>query len=286
MKQATKRVWLVTGATSGFGRAVTEHALSQGEIVVATDIKPEGLAPLKTQYPDQILVIKVDVAKEDEIKTAFSQAVTEYGRIDVVFNNAGFIVIGEVEGTPMANAKETFDVLFWGAMHVSVEAINVFREVNGPELGGRLITTTSLMGLLGGPTSGYYAAAKHALEGLTESLALEVDPAWNIKFTLIEPAMFKTQGAQAAIILPIHSAYSNPALPSSFIRSLTTNPAMFPNDPSKAAKTIYNISMLPSPPFRLALGEQAVGEIKKKIQKLTSELEEYESWSTAMAFDS
>lgn len=142
---------------------MTEHALSQGEIVVATDIKPEGLAPLKTQYPDQILVIKVDVTKEDEIKTAFSQAVTEYGRIDVVFNNAGFIVIGEVEGTPMANAKETFDVLFWGAMHVSVEAIKVFREVNGPELGGRLITTTSLMGLLGGPTSGYYAAAKHGM---------------------------------------------------------------------------------------------------------------------------
>lgn len=153
----------VTGATSGFGRAVTEHVLSQGEIVVATDIQPEGLEPLKTQYPANILIVKVDVAKEDEIKAAFSQAVVEFGRIDVVFNNAGFIVIGEVEGTPIDEAKKTFDVLFWGAMHVSVEAIKVFREVNGPELGGRLITTTSLMGLLGGPTSGYYAAAKHGM---------------------------------------------------------------------------------------------------------------------------
>ena len=113
------------------------------------------------QYPESILIIKVDVSKEDDIKAAFSQGVAEFGRIDVVFNNAGFIVIGEVEGTSMEDARKTFDVLFWGAMHVSVEAIKVFRDINGPELGGRLITTTSLMGLVGGPTSGYYAAAKH-----------------------------------------------------------------------------------------------------------------------------
>lgn len=98
--------------------------------------------------------------------------------------------------------------------------------------------------------------------------------------------MFKTQGAEAATILPIHPAYANPALPSSFIRSLTTNPAMFPNDPVKAAKIIYRLSTIPSPPLRLALGKQSVDEIKKKIKKVAEELEEYESWSTDMAFDS
>ena len=105
------------------------------------------------------------------------------------------------------------------------------------------------------------------------------------QFTLLEPAMFKTQGAESAAILPIHGSYTNPTLPSTFIRSLTTNPAMFPNDPSKAAKVIYKISKLSNPPLRLALGKQAVEEIRKKVKKVTAELEEYESWSSDMAFD-
>ena len=98
--------------------------------------------------------------------------------------------------------------------------------------------------------------------------------------------MFKTQGAESATILPIHSSYTNPTLPSTFIRSLTTNPAMFPNDPYKAAKTIYKISELSNPPLRLALGKEAVEEIKKKIKRVAAELEEYESWSSDMTLDS
>ena len=152
----------VTGASSGFGRTMTEFVLRRGDIAIATLRKPEVLDDLKAQYAaDKLLTLKLDVTNLDEIAAAFTKAKEVFGRVDVVFNNAGFIVIGEVEGTSMEDARKTFDVLFWGAMHVSVEAIKVFRDVNGPELGGRLITTTSLMGLVGGPTSGYYAAAKH-----------------------------------------------------------------------------------------------------------------------------
>lgn len=97
--------------------------------------------------------------------------------------------------------------------------------------------------------------------------------------------MFRTNGAAAATILPVHPAYSSPTLPSSLVRTVTTSPDMFTNDPLKAAATLYRLSLLPSPPARLPLGKQAVEAIKGAIKKHTAEIDEYESWSVDMALD-
>lgn len=154
------RVTSVTGASSGFGRGITELALEKGDIAVATLRKPEMISDLAAKYTSKhLLVLKVDVLKPAEIRAAFDEAVKAYGRIDVVFNNAGYNVIGEVEATTDQIARAVFDVNFFGAVNVSKEAVRTFRDVNKPQ-GGRLIQMSSMV--VHNDPAGYafYAATK------------------------------------------------------------------------------------------------------------------------------
>lgn len=155
-------IFLVTGAASGFGLNLTELILENGENVVATDIKLEGLADLQKKYTsDRLVVRKLDVAKQQEIAEAFSAAKDAFGKIDVVYNNAGYGIVAEAEAVPNAQARALFDVVYWGSVQVALEAVKFFREVNGPSIGGRLITTGSMLGIMTFPLAAYYSSAKH-----------------------------------------------------------------------------------------------------------------------------
>ena len=156
---------VVTGASSGFGLSLTTHVLEQGDIVIATVRKPETLQQLlQTWTQGQLLVLKVDVSSPDDIKDAFRTAEIRFGRIDVVYNNAGFSVMGELESTPEEEARKMFDVNVWGAINVAREAVRFFRDVNKPQ-GGRLWSVTSAAGLLPIPAFGYYCASKFGALG-------------------------------------------------------------------------------------------------------------------------
>ena len=141
---------------------MAELALSKGEIVVATARRPERLQDLGTKYDaTKLVVLSLDVSKKDEIVAAFSKTNATFGRVDVVFNNAGWGMIGEVEGTDEETARRNFDTNFWGATNVSREALKAFRKVNPEGQGGRLIVTSSETGIQGYPAYGYYCASKH-----------------------------------------------------------------------------------------------------------------------------
>lgn len=134
--------------------------MENGGCAVATLRKPDALADLASIYPpERLAVIQLDVSKPDEIRAAFAEARTRFGRIDVVFNNAGFGVLSEAEGTPEDLAREMFDTNFWGAANVSKEAVRFFREVNEPR-GGRLLQTSSVVGIQGLSALSYYCASK------------------------------------------------------------------------------------------------------------------------------
>ena len=151
----------VTGTSTGIGRNMAELLLSKGDIVVATARKPEVLNDLKARYPpSQLLTLKLDVDSTQEIKDAFTQAKAAFGRIDVVFNNAGWLILGEIEATPEEEARKLFQTNFWGATNVSREAVKFFREDNKPS-GGLLITNSSVVGVAAFPGCGYYVATKH-----------------------------------------------------------------------------------------------------------------------------
>ena len=151
----------VTGASTGFGRSMTELVLNQGGIAIATLRTPSALDTLRAQWPeDKLIILKLDVTKREDINTAFENVKANVGRIDFVFNNAGYGLMGEVEGTPEDVARAMFEVNFWGAAYVAREAVKCFRDVNKPQ-GGTLLNVSSYMGLIAQPLMGYYVASKH-----------------------------------------------------------------------------------------------------------------------------
>ncbi|KAJ7446681.1 NAD-P-binding protein [Mycena latifolia] len=261
------RVWFITGASSGFGLLMAEKALANGEKVVATLRKPEVISSLTAQYTkDRLLVLKVDVTKVDEITAAFAAAKEAFGRIDVVFNNAGYGIIAEIEGTSDDKARNQFEVNFWGAVNVAKQAVAFFRDVNKP-MGGLLINMSSMFGIDAPPGAGFYAATKFAFEAVSDALAKELDPAWNIKVCVVCPAANMT--VVNAVVEDVHPAYAgNENLGSIQVRKMAVglikgdSPLL--QDASKLINKFWDLSKLEKPPYRLAFGEDAKGCFQAK----------------------
>ncbi|KAJ7223152.1 hypothetical protein GGX14DRAFT_299264, partial [Mycena pura] len=184
----------------GFGLLMAKKALRNGDKVVATLRKPEVISDLAAEYTkDQLIILKLDVTKPDEINAGFEAAKKVFGRIDVVYNNAGFGIIHEVEDANEANARLMFEariiiasVNFWGQVKVMQQTVRFFREVNNPP-GGLLLNMSSMLGLEVTPAAGFYCTLKFAMEAITDTFYKELDPAWNIKMVMLCPGWFKSE---------------------------------------------------------------------------------------------
>ena len=148
----------MTGTSAGLGLTVTEHALQQGDNVVATLRKPETLSNLLSKYSSQLLILPLDVKDPEQIHAAFGNALERFGRVDIVINNAGICIMNEAEGMSDERGRELFEVLFWGAANVTKEAVKIFRERNNPP-GGRLLQISSRTTLKVVAGVAHYAAA-------------------------------------------------------------------------------------------------------------------------------
>ncbi|TFK34808.1 NAD(P)-binding protein [Crucibulum laeve] len=268
----SSRVWFITGASSGFGLSMTKLVLRKGDIVAATLRNPEMISELRAQYPPtELLVLQLDVTVQDAVENAFKKTAEAFGRIDIVYNNAGIGSGGVIEATPADFARTIFETNFWGASHVMKEAVKFFRDINIPR-GGRLIQSSSMFGFSANAYVGYYAASKFALEGLTEALTDEVDPEWNIFITLVEPAYFRTKVAITnAGTIPPHPLYPP--------RKTTPGANILIGDTEKYTTAVYELSTLPAPPTRLVLGKEAIKRARNKIENVQREIDEYEDWS-------
>jgi len=267
---------------------VTEYLLAKGDAVIAAVRRPESMKEHQVKHGvDKLLVVKVDVRNQEDVDAAFKKAEATFGRIDVVYNNAGYSAVGEVEAIPMSDGKEMFETNFFGATRVSLASIKFFREVNKP-IGGRLIQASSLYGIVPGGATGYYSASKYALEGITESLVTELDPAWNIKISLAEMGFFRTNFVKNhTYSVYEHPAYANPQLLGNVTRSMLANvdPSMIKGDPDKLAKRLYELANLADPPLRIMLGLEGPAMLKPKLERDAAEREKYASWAEGLTFD-
>jgi NAD(P)-dependent dehydrogenase (short-subunit alcohol dehydrogenase family) len=138
---------------------MVELLLKKGDKVAATLRNPDDLTDLAAEYPtSQLVIVKLDVSHRSDISPAFEKARQAFGRIDVVFNNAGQMVVGEVESLSEEVARKLFDVNFWGAANVTREAVRFFRDVNSPP-GGSLLQVSSQAGIVACPAMGFYSAS-------------------------------------------------------------------------------------------------------------------------------
>ncbi|KDR84664.1 hypothetical protein GALMADRAFT_151454 [Galerina marginata CBS 339.88] len=291
---AKKLVWFVTGTSSGFGKALLNELLNGGHSVIATDRDSSLTDPLQVELEGKhdtdalkrAYVVKLDITKPDDIKAVFAKAVERFGRIDVVVNNAGYTVIAEVEACPMDAARAQFEVMFWGAVHISKEAVRIFREVNPPGEGGHIFNVSSAGGYSSQPSMAYYSSAKFALEGFTESLRKEMSPEWNIQVTIIEPGGFNTEWrGKNMTTLPPHPAYDTPNSPTKHYRSMF-GALPFIGLPERAAKAYVALAEKKNDlPLRIQFGSDSIAVIRHTAMKTISDSEKWESISHSTNID-
>ena len=183
----TSKVWLITGTSKGFGRIWAEAALARGDRVAATARDLATLQPLVQRYGDRVLAITLDVDDKTAVDAAVAQTIARFERIDVAVNNAGYGLFGAIEEVSEAEARAQMETNFFGALWVTQAVLPQMRAQGS----GHIIQVSSIGGVNAFPTIGLYHASKWALEGFSQSLAIEVAP-FGIKVTLVEPAGYAT----------------------------------------------------------------------------------------------
>ncbi|MEV0591036.1 SDR family oxidoreductase [Nonomuraea cavernae] len=236
------RVWFVTGASRGLGRAFTEAALGVGDRVVglARDVEPlAGLAG------DRLLALPVDVTDRDAVLAAVEAAVERFGRLDIVVNNAGTLHMGMIEEFGEAEARAQMETNFFGALWVSQAVMPRLREQGS----GHLVQVSSIGGLGGYPMTGMYSASKFALEGMSEALAMEAAP-FGVKVTIVQPGGYWTDlytRMRSAAPLPAYDGLRAELEKQWAEGSVDSEPRL-------AAEAVLKLVDSADPPLRLLLG--------------------------------
>ncbi|MEU4744381.1 SDR family NAD(P)-dependent oxidoreductase, partial [Actinosynnema sp. NPDC023658] len=181
------KVFLVTGSSRGLGRQIAEKVLAAGHSLVATARRPEQLADLTERYGDRVRAVALDVTDPVAARVAVDAAVTAFGRLDVVVNNAGYANSGSVEDTPADDFRAQVDANLFGVVNVTRAALPVLREQGS----GHVIQVSSVGGRATTPGLSAYQAAKFAVGGFSEVLAKEVAPL-GVKVTVVEPGGMRT----------------------------------------------------------------------------------------------
>lgn len=274
------RVWLITGTSSGFGRALAEAVVARGDRLVAAVRRPETNDDLAASAPDRVKVVQVDVTQQKDVQQAIDAATQTFGRIDVVVNNAGYGLFGGVEEVTDDQIKAQFDVNLFGVINVTRAALPVLRT----QRSGHIIMISSVAGQLGAPGLAWYDASKFALEGFSEALAGEVQPI-GVKVTILEPGNFRTNWAGASMVSAAEKvADYAPAIDP--IRELFAGlNGNQPGDPSKAAEAIIRLIDEPEPPLRLILGGDALELISGKLSRQLAEIEAWKPVTFSTNFD-
>jgi len=279
--ETQRRVWFVTGASSGFGNAVGKAVLEHGDRLAATARDRDAIAPLVDEFPDQAMALQLDVRDTDAARDTVDHAVARFGQVDVVLNNAGYGHVGAIEELTDAELRQQLDVNLLGVINVTRAALPHMRR----QRSGHFVQMSSLNGIEGLVGGGYYTASKFAVEGLSETLADEVAHL-GIKVTIVEPGPHRTRFANAKSAKwsePMEDYEDSVGLARKTIRDMDGNQ---PGDPVRAAEAIIEAVEAEPPPLRLPLGQMALDNIRAKLNGQLDELEEWSELSATSDFPS
>lgn len=249
-----RKVVLITGAASGFGLLTSLRFAEKGYKVISTmrDVRQKDQLMQKAremQIDHHINCWKLDVTNKEDVRSIVSKLKKEYGRIDILINNAGFAIGGMVEEVPLSAWREQFETNFFAVVQLTQALLPLFRK----QQSGMIFNISSISGRIGLPGFGPYSASKHALEGFTESLRLELQP-FGIHVILIEPGAYKTaiwnkgfERVHQATASPYRSLFDA-------VLAVTSKTAEMAPDPDEVARKIVAISSYKKPKLRYILG--------------------------------
>jgi len=265
------KTWLITGASSGFGRQLAETVLKHGDQCVLTARQPWQLAELVGLFAHLAIAAPLDVTQPEQIAAAFAAGRERFGDIDVVVNNAGSGLLAALEETDDARLAKSLQTNLIGPLQLMRAAIPILRE----QKRGHIINVSAMAAFSNYPGFAVYGAAKAGLEAASDAVASECAP-FGIKVTLVVPGPFRTDFiARSLDIAPRLPEYVNTV--GKFEAFLTRINGKQPGDPAKAAEAIYQIAGLEKPPFRLVLGKYANDKFARKLQALQEELDDWKA---------
>jgi NAD(P)-dependent dehydrogenase (short-subunit alcohol dehydrogenase family) len=269
-------VWLITGCSSGLGRALAEHALDRGDRVAVTARDESTVAELAAQHGDRALALRLDVTDAASVTAAVKACEAAFGRIDVLVNNAGYGYLAAVEEGEEDAVRALYDTNVHGVVTVLKAVLPGMRARRS----GRIVNVSSFGGLAAFAATGYYHATKFALEGLSESLAAEVAPL-GISVTIAEPGGLRTQWAGASMHQsPIRiDDYEQTA--GKRRESTLAVSGNQPGDPVRAAAAIAKVVDADAPPLRLLLGSDALAGARARLDRLRQEVDANEVLTTS-----
>ncbi len=265
------KVWLITGCSTGFGRALAEAVLKKGDYLLATAREPEQLRALIEHYPKIVKAVRLDVTVSQDIQVAVDTAIATFGRIDVLVNNAGHGLIAALEEVSDVEIHQFFDTNFFGALRLMRTVLPVMRQQGS----GHIVNMSSTAGLVGFGGSSLYCGAKFALEGTSEALAKEVE-SFGIKVTLIEPGAFRTDFNGRSLAAAEQSIDAYATVSGASLQWFKQMDGKQLGNPRSAAQAIIQAVESPHPPMRLALGTDAMNLIQEKLEWVKTDLDAWQ----------
>ncbi len=275
----TSRTWFITGASTGFGRKLTEEVLKAGGKVAATARKPEQISHLEEQYPGRAKTYALDVTDGAQVISVADQATTYLGAVDVLVNNAGFGLAAAVEEASEGEFMPVFETNVFGLIRVTQAFLPQLRRQGR----GHILNISSIGGLVASPGMGFYNATKFSVEGLSEALAAELAPL-GIHVTIVEPGPFRTDflgrsGARAFHTIPEYDETAG-----KMRRYFADQDGKQRGDPLRAAHAMMDVVESPQPPLRLLLGASALDRLRSKLDSWQREVAAWEATTRGADF--
>lgn len=272
-------VWLITGCSTGFGRELAKLVLERGWRAVVTARDPSKLTDLAEGHGDRALVLQLDVTDRKQIDDVVAKSQKHFGRIDALVNNAGYGYLAAIEEGEDDAVRAMFETNVFGLVDMTKAVLPIMRA----QKSGLVVNISSIGGITSFAATGYYHGTKYAVEGISESLAIEVKPL-GIDVLLVEPGPFRTNWAgpsikQSATRIDDYAATAGERRKQTEARS--GNQA---GDPVRAAQAIIDAALSDTPPLRLLLGKAALELARKKVTSLTHDFDAWEKTTIGADF--
>ncbi|MCA8244124.1 oxidoreductase [Burkholderia sp. AU32262] len=269
---ASGNIMLITGGSSGFGRALAQEALAAGHTVVGTVRSAQAARDFEALSAQAAVARVLDVTDFERIDGVVADIEANVGPVDVLVNNAGYGHEGIMEESPLDEMRRQFDVNVFGAVAMMKAVVPFMRERRR----GRILNITSMGGHITMPGIAYYCGSKFALEGISETLGKELEP-FGIAVTAVAPGSFRTDWAGRSMARTPRSIADYDALFDPIRRAREEKSGKQPGDPAKAARAMLAVIAADHPPAHLLLGSDALRLVRSKLAALDDEIRAWEA---------